>query len=179
MDLPHFRFHPDPVTSGSIEASGRKCRCCDQARGWIYTGPAYSESDLDDAFCPWCIGDGSAHEKFEVTFVDSEAFDAGALPAVIDEIITRTPGFATFQGERWPSCCGEPGVFAGPAGIREIRQSFPRVESDLTGYVVHEMGVAGGAAKQLLESLRRDESPTAFVFRCGKCERHFGYIDLV
>jgi uncharacterized protein CbrC (UPF0167 family) len=62
--LPTFKYHPDPIRSGSIIASENICRCCTRARGYIYAGPTYSEKDdLDAAICPWRIGDGSAHEK--------------------------------------------------------------------------------------------------------------------
>jgi len=39
MDLPTFRYHPDPLASGSIAASDAACACCNQHRGFIYTGP--------------------------------------------------------------------------------------------------------------------------------------------
>jgi uncharacterized protein len=41
MDLPVFRYHPDPIASGSIVASGAQCACCGARRGFIYTGPVY------------------------------------------------------------------------------------------------------------------------------------------
>jgi uncharacterized protein CbrC (UPF0167 family) len=91
LPLPTFRYHRDPLTSGSVAASVKKCKCCKQARGFIYTGPVYAESDLDEALCPWCIADGSAAEKFVATFVDSEAFPKDAPEAAVKEIIERTP----------------------------------------------------------------------------------------
>ena len=36
-------------------------------------------------------------------------------------------------------------------------------------HIVHELGISGGAARQFLESLRRDQSPTVFVFKCHHC----------
>ncbi len=177
MDLPSFRFHPDPVRSGSIEASTTKCRCCRRKRDWIYTGRVYAEEDLEDSLCPWCIAEGKAHEKFDALFVDPEAFDENVPAGAADEISQRTPGFASWQSERWPSCCGEAGTFVGPAGIAEIRTHFPTMEGDLMGYIVHDLHISGGAARQMLDSLHRDQSPTAYVFRCLKCERHFGHVD--
>src|SRR5262249_31272305 len=86
--LPTFRYHPDPVASGSVSASDETCPCCDQARGFLYTGPIYSEEDVE-AVCPWCIADGSANEEFDATFVDSEAFADGIPDAAIEEICER------------------------------------------------------------------------------------------
>jgi uncharacterized protein CbrC (UPF0167 family) len=132
--LPVFRYHPDPIHSGSVIPSKTRCRCCGKAPGFIYVGPVYSCDQLDDALCPWCIAEGSAHEKFDATFVDSEAFEEGAPEAAILEISERTPGFNAWQSERWPSCCGEPGAFVAPAGIKEIREQYPRLEGPLMMY---------------------------------------------
>src|SRR5437870_13445086 len=104
MELPKFRYHPDPVASGSVIESDKSCARCKKKPGYIYTGPVYSEEDLDDALCPWCIADGSAHKKFDATFVDSEAFADDAPDAAIDEIVECTPGFNTWQSESWPCC---------------------------------------------------------------------------
>ena len=177
VSLPAFRYHPDPIRSGSVAESKAKCRCCQKTRGFIYAGPVYSEEELDEALCPWCIADGSAHEKFEATFVDSEAFAETTPEAVVTEIIERTPGFNAWQSERWPECCGEAAAFVAPAGIKEIREQYPRLEGDLMMFIVHEMSISGGAARKTLESLRRDHSPTAFIFKCLHCDGYPVYVD--
>lgn len=175
--LPNFRHHPDPVASGSIVAADAECACCKHARGFIYVGPAYNEGSLEAAICPWCIADGSAHKQLDVTFVDSEAFDEDATDDVMRMICERTPGFNAWQGEQWPSCCGEPAAFVTPAGADDIRTTYLRLEGSLMMYVVHQMGISGGAAKQLLGSLKRDHSPTAFIFKCLHCDNMPAYID--
>ena len=43
--FPEFKYHPDPLTTGAIEASGATCIVCGRARGYIYTGPIYSERE--------------------------------------------------------------------------------------------------------------------------------------
>lgn len=105
--LPPFRFHPDPVASGSVVASDLCCVCCRKARGYVYTGPVYAERDLDSQLCPWCIGDGKAHAKFDATFVDSEAMEDGVPDSSAEEICERTPGYDAWQSEVWPACCGD------------------------------------------------------------------------
>lgn len=175
--LPVFRYHPNPIDSGSVEASPEKCVCCKQARGYIYTGPVYAEDDLDGRLCPWCIADGSAYAKYDATFVDSEAFADDAPETAITTIVERTPGFNAWQGEQWPSCCDEPAAFLAPVGYDEIRTRYPRLEGPLMMYIVHELEISGGAAKRMLESLKRDHSPTAFVFKCLHCDNMPVYID--
>src|SRR5258708_2690237 len=98
MSLPIFKYHPDPMASGSIEPSDTTCACCEQPRGYIYTGSVYSTEQLDEQLCPWCIADGSAHTKFDAEFTDSEGiggYDSDVpLPTpVVEEVAFRTPGF--------------------------------------------------------------------------------------
>ena len=175
--LPVFRHHPNPVASGSVVASATKCACCLQVRGFIYAGPTYSEQALGDALCPWCIADGAAYQQFDVTFVDADAFDDDATEAVMRTICERTPGFNSWQGEQWPSCCGEPAAFVTPAGADDIRTTYPRLDGPLMLYVVHQLGISGGAANRVLESLKRDYSPTAFIFQCLHCDNMPVYVD--
>lgn len=174
--LPAFRHHPDPIASGSISASDATCACCNLSRGYLYEGPVYGEGD-EVPLCPWCIADGSAHTRLDVTFVDSEAFDDDAPEEVTNLICERTPGFNAWQAERWPSCCGEPAAFVTPAGAEEIRTKYLRLEGPLMTYIVHEMSISGGAARRLLDSLRKDQSPTAFIFKCLHCDNMPVYVD--
>jgi uncharacterized protein CbrC (UPF0167 family) len=177
MTMPTFRYHADPVASGSVVVSEAGCLCCGQARGFVYDGPIYAEGHEPTPVCPWCIADGSAHERFGACFVDADAFDGAVPEGTVTEITERTPGFATWQGETWPSCCGDAAVFVMPAGIAEIRARAPELEGQLMSHIVYEMGVSGGAATRLLDSLDRDRSPTLYVFKCPQCETHLFHID--
>ncbi len=177
MTLPGFHYHPDPIASGSIVESDAQCRCCRKKRGFIYTAPVYSEDELDDAICPWCIADGAAHEKFDATFVDSEAFQDGIPDAVVEEICERTPGFNSWQSEQWPLCCGDAAAFLMPAGIQEIRKDHFELEGQLMGHVVQELKLSGSAATRFIDSLNRDSGPTVFLFQCLHCQRLRFYID--
>ena len=177
LSLPTFRYHPDPIRSGSIVESEKKCRCCRQARGYVYTASVYSLKDLDNTLCPWCIADGSAHSKFHATFVDAEAFADGIPESVIDEISQRTPGYASWQTERWPACCDDATAFLAPVGILEIRERYRELEGEILSQIIYEMQISGGAATRLLTSLDRDKGPTAYLFRCLHCERYRVHID--
>ncbi|MBA3306457.1 MAG: CbrC family protein [Thermoleophilaceae bacterium] len=60
-ELPIFKYYPDPVAGGSVEASDAACAGCKRRRGFISPSLLYAEKVPDDArFCPWCIADGSA-----------------------------------------------------------------------------------------------------------------------
>ena len=111
--LPRFKYHPDPVSTGAITPSDAECECCGEARGYIYTGAPHAEEDLE-AICPWCIADGSAAEEFDAEFVDAHSLEqAGLSDDIIEEVTKRTPGFESWQGERWLAHCEDACQFLG------------------------------------------------------------------
>ena len=179
MNLPAFRYHPDPVASGSIVASDAQCACCGKRRGFIYTGPAYCEEELEDALCPWCIADGTAHEKFDAEFANSAEFPDDVPPDVVEEITHRTPGFNSWQEDKWLGCCGDAAAFLEPAGYAEIRARYPQLEGALMMYIVHELEISGAAATRFLQGLHRDQGATAYIFSCRHCDAKPAYIDFL
>jgi len=179
MNLPTFRYHPDPIATGSIEASDKTCVCCGRQRGFIYVGPAYCEQNLVECLCPWCIADGSAHIMFKVEFTDM-ALVGGCLrriqlpTSVVEEIGFRTPGFAGWQAERWMACCGDAAAFVGRAGHLELRAQWSAAVSSIQD----DCGLWDGPDwEAYFRALDRDGSPTAYVFRCLHCGRYLGYSD--
>jgi uncharacterized protein CbrC (UPF0167 family) len=176
MKLPVFKYHPDPLATGSIMQSDKKCRCCGRTTGFIYAGPVYAEDELDQAICPWCIADGSAAEKFEATFTDESGIGDGEVTVtaeVEEEVARRTPGFSGWQQERWLGYCDDAAAFLGPAGRQELEQ----LGSKAVEAVRQECGLEGGEWKDYLKSLDRDKGPTAYVFRCQHCGKLKAYSD--
>ncbi|WP_405877871.1 CbrC family protein [Streptomyces sp. NBC_00005] len=50
--------------------------CVDRRQsGWIYTATFYTAQEVSGRFCPWCIADGSAAERFAGEFMDSYGLD--------------------------------------------------------------------------------------------------------
>ena len=117
-ELPRFRYHPNPIGTGSIVRQDVKCKCCGENRPYVYVGPVYAKEELDSCICPWCIADGSAHDKFNCEFVDSAgiggygAWDRVSID-VVKEVAFRTPGFSSYQQERWWTHCGDAAEFLG------------------------------------------------------------------
>lgn len=177
--LPEFRYHPDPIATGSIVESDATCRVCVEVRGYIYAGPTYGEDDLTDEVCPWCIANGDAHEEYEVEFVDSAAIGGGDedWPEVDDEIIEevafRTPGFNGWQQERWFTHCDDAGAFLGPMSKAELQALGPKAVSAIQ----QSTGLEGQDWQRLFNALKREKAPTAFVFRCLHCGAYGGYTD--
>ena len=179
MDLPTFRYHPDPVATGSVERSDAECACCSRRRGYVYVGPEFSEEDLSGRVCPWCIADGSAHAKFDAEFLDPEGI--GGYPrslvipqAVIEEVAFRTPCFLGWQQERWLACCGDAAAFVGRAGRVELEQQWldaaPSIRQDRTT-------IDDANWQAYFRALDKDGSPSAYVFQCLHCGKRLGYSD--
>ena len=183
--LPTFRYHPDPLATGSVKASDRACRVCGRSRGYVYAGPVrHAVEDLDNAICPWCIADGSAHAGFGAEFTDPEGvggFDYGnrwdPVPReVAEEVAYRTPGFFTWQSDRWWTHCGDAAEFLGYAGHEELTNEW-RGAVDVIRREVGWDSASDDEWADLLREFDRDGSPSAYVFRCKHCGQLGGFWD--
>lgn len=177
--LPVFRYHPDPIASGSVISSDIECVCCGKKRGYIYVGPVYSEEEYEDCICPWCIADGSAYATLDASFHDEEGVGGNGewdavSDAVIDEIAHRTPGFCAWQQERWWTHCEDAALFMGRAGYAELSAAGP----EAIAAIRESTGIEDGDEWQdFFKALDKDGSPTAYLFRCSKCGKWGGYQD--
>ena len=176
--LPTFRYHPDPLATGSIAESTAVCRSCHRATGYVYTGPVYAEEELAESLCPWCIADGSAASRFDAEFTDPQGIgDNGrwdAVPtAVVEEVVARTPGFSGWQQERWWTHCGDAAQYLGRAGRAELLARWPTAVDVLRD----EAGLKESEWDDYLANLDAEGSPTAYVFKCRHCARLGGYSD--
>lgn len=175
--LPAFRYHPDPTATGSVAPSDGTCRCCELARGYMYTGPVYAREELDGVVCPWCIADGRAHQRFDAEFTDAESVGGGIWPeaaaSVVAEVAYRTPGFSGWQQERWAVCCGDAAAFLGAAGRAELVARYPDAIDDIR----REAQMSDSDWAAWFADLDAERGPTAYVFRCLHCGRHTGYSD--
>jgi uncharacterized protein CbrC (UPF0167 family) len=178
-ELPSFKYHPDPISTGSIEASDTECVCCGLVRGYIYTGPVYAVGEHDGRICPWCIADGSAHEKLGASFQDEALVggDGGSdeVPKnVMAEVVHRTPGFSGWQQEQWWTHCGDAAQFLGCAGHDELVAAGPQAVAAIRASTGLEEGKKW---RQFFEALDKDGSPRAYLFKCSKCGLFGGYQD--
>jgi uncharacterized protein CbrC (UPF0167 family) len=178
LALPGFRYHPDPLATGSVAASDRTCACCGGARGFIYTGPVYAVDELDQRLCPWCIHDGSAHRVLGAEFTDARWVGGYssriALPAgIVAEVAYRTPGFTGWQQEHWLACCGDAAAFLGLAGHRELEGRWP----DAIESVRREAEMDDETWNVYFTTLDVHGEATAYVFRCLHCAKLLAYSD--
>ena len=179
MSLPAFRYHPDPLSTGSIVESESACICCGESRGYIYAGPVFAVEDYDQCICPYCIANGTAHDTLEATFTDEEGIGGGgewdAVPEeVIEEIAFRTPGFSGWQQEQWWTHCGDAAQFIGRAGQKELQA----LGAQAIAAIQDSTGLDDGPEwEAFFAALDKDGSPTAYLFRCRQCGQLGGYQD--
>lgn len=114
--LPPFRYHPDPLATGSVKTSDAACVCCGRARGYVYAASVYSPDDLREKLCPWCIASGAAASRFDCFFTDDRPLRQARLPApVVLEVSRKTPGYNSWQQGVWQVCCDDACAFHGEA----------------------------------------------------------------
>jgi uncharacterized protein CbrC (UPF0167 family) len=162
--LPVFRYHPDPVGTGNIQASQNQCRCCQRNRGYVYTGPVYAQDELREALCPWCIASGEAAEKFDAVFSDDQTLIKAGLPIdTVAEVTRRTPGFTGWQQEAWLVHCGDACAFHGDAPANELLTAEARSQLAAKADVPPERWA------QFVEAYVPGGDPAVYLFRCIVC----------
>ncbi|MBF5007547.1 CbrC family protein [Diaphorobacter sp. NR2-3-3-1] len=165
-ELPVFRYHPDPVASGSIEQNNTLvCPCCEMRTGWVYVSEPYGPGRQPPHLCPWCIADGSAARKYGSSFAGD--IEGVVPPAVAQEVDRCTPGFIAWQTERWLTHCGDAAAFIGPVGWDTLQQ-FPDAQASVLN---------DGCSESTLPLITREGDLTAYLFKCLHCGTHLAYAD--
>jgi uncharacterized protein CbrC (UPF0167 family) len=157
------------TTSGSVREAAEACACCESETGWIYTATFYTAREVNGRFCPWCIADGSAAERFEGEFADSVGLgDVGE--DVLHEVTRRTPGFHAWQDPHWLVHCQTAAAFVGEVGYAELA-----AHPDALAQLRADMRLDERQLEQFLTHL--GESATSMLFRCTVCSTHLAYVD--
>lgn len=121
-NLPKFRYHPNPIKTGAVRESDKKCICCGKVRGYIYVGPVYATDDLDESLCPWCIYDGTAAKVMDASFADDYPLNRVGISAdIVEEVHRRTPSYVSWQQEHWLSHCNDACEFHGDASEDDVK----------------------------------------------------------
>ena len=178
MHFPEFKYHPDPIHTGNIITSNDKCICCGNKTGYIYIGPIFSKAEIHRQICPYCISNGLAHQKFDAEFTDYSGIgDYGRWDevenSIKEEIAFRTPGFIGWQQTSWWTHCHEGGIFLGNAGKEEIQNYGNQLIIDLKS----NSGIPENNWDSYFNVLSKNDSPTAYIFKCNKCGKLGGYTD--
>ncbi len=173
VELPIFKYYPDPGAGGSVEASDAACAACNRGRGFISPSLLYAEKVPDDArFCPWCIADGSATALFGGTFNE---LAAGASDDARDEVEARTPNFMTWQDWFWPVHCRDACVYLGSPPRGELRK-YP----DACEGIAQELRSIGWPEQdisEMIDGLDPSGDAVGYLFRCSHCGTHVAVWD--
>lgn len=173
MDLPTFKYHPNPIATGAVKESDAACECCGQARGFIYTSRLYSAQKVE-AICPWCIADGSAAKKFEGMFCDdSPLAEAGLAEEVIGEVSQRTPCFNSWQQQVWLTCCEDACEFHGNVSTAEVAA----MDIDAAAEAFHGRWPNESQFEQFKKNYRPGGNPAIYKWVCRHCAKVQLYAD--
>jgi len=166
MSLPSFKYHPDPIQTGAVVASDNVCKCCNKQRGYVYKRNPYGrQRDLAESICPWCIHSGLAHEKLGVLFSDDYGLTRTHIDqSIIDEVVCRTPGYETWQGEEWASHCNDACEFLGDASKENLKNILTDGAEFIDGKTLGE-----GELAELLKYYEPKGSPAFYKFHCLHC----------
>lgn len=167
--LPYFRYHPDPLATGSFRELGEavRCPCCGEGTSVVYRGPFYSVEEVHD-LCPGCIASGAAAEKFDGEFQDRESVDEVSDPAKLDELARRTPGYRGWQQEYWRAHCDDFCAYLGAVGYEDLKALgvLEEVMEDLEDW-----------QREGVRDLEKGGDVQGYLFRCLCCGKHLLQID--
>ena len=121
-ELPTFRYHPDPLATGSFkEGEPKTCPSCGEDHTVYYALRPYCVEEIRH-LCPTCISTGRAAQKFEAEFIQDADWQ-GVMNKEKDQILfCQTPGYSSWQGEYWLSCCQDYCAYMGTVGTRELEE---------------------------------------------------------
>lgn len=114
-----FKYHPNFYESEMLEKGEGSCNCCG-AKVEEYYSTMYCVEDVD-CICIPCIASGKAAEKFDGTFSDYPE-EYASDENKTDELLKRTPGYISWQGEHWQTCCDNYCAFLGDADSEVLEQ---------------------------------------------------------
>ena len=172
VELPTFKYNPNPILLNVIKKKKTKCPVCNIGREYVYDGPFYSIEDVE-GICPWCISDGSAAKKYEGEFQDVSNCDEVNKDEYINELVHRTPGYYGWQQEYWLSHCGDFCAIVQYVGWKEIEH----LEEELLGDITNICAEYGITKENLKNWLTNEGDLQGYLFKCVHCNKHRLYVD--
>jgi uncharacterized protein CbrC (UPF0167 family) len=174
MDLPKFEYFPDPVGNGCIVEREAFCACCEKTRPFMYQGPIYCTEDVSEV-CPWCIADGAAAAKWTASFHDLFGIPSGVPNEVIQTIDARTPGYETWQGNKWLFSENDALVFMGEVvGAELVKEGDPnKVQACLEALKAWSL-----PGDFNLKSVVAGGQPAIYLFRDRRTLDYYAYADM-
>jgi len=173
MELPIFKYHPDPISTGAIEKTEDECQCCGKCRGYKAASTIYA-ADSVETICPWCIADGSASAKFNGVFSDSDPLlTDGIDQEIVKEVCERTPSFISWQQERWLSHCNDACEFHGDA----TKADLETLSGDALKEFLSTEYIEEDTWPNMLANYEEGGDLAIYKFKCRVCRENRFYAD--
>ena len=170
QSLPHFIYHPDPLSTGAfVEGEAKLCPSCGKESNVYYDLIPYCIDNIEN-LCPFCIANGLAAEKFDAEFVQDAEWSGQTNPEKDKLLFCQTPGYSSWQGENWLSCCQDYCAYLGRVGTKELKE-MGIAEQVLADYEER------GEYQDIEEYLVKDGSLCGYLFRCLHCQKYQIWVD--
>jgi len=165
--LPKFKYHPNPLETGTFKQDETEiCDCCEKETEIYYDGGMFAEDEVV-YLCPSCIHTGKASDFFNGGFTDWLDNTDSCSEEVIDEIRKRTPTYSSWQEQKWLTHCNDGCAFVGYVGWDEIKdklEDFSNLESDLDGFAPN--------LEFLKKYMRNGGDLQGYLFQCLHCQKY-------
>lgn len=164
---PTFKYHPNAYQDGTFIHEKGICQCCGKETD-CYINMMYCSDDID-CICPECVDSGEAARKFDGSFVDDADRIIGN-PIKTMELFKKTPGYDSWQGEYWRTCCGDYCEYLGDCGYEDLERL------GITEEVVTEMNQMHGF-KTNPKDIQAKGHISGYLFRCLHCGKYHIWTD--
>lgn len=167
-NLPVFKYCPDPIKSEIFKTDQIvECECCGEEVDVYYDGPIYTEEDFE-YFCPNCIHSGKAKEELDAEFQQDLINDENVVNEEYKkEVMFRTPGYHSWQGNQWPAHCDDYCAFIAYVGWQEIENMGIGDKIDTLDVDINH----------LQKYMQNNGSLQGYLFKCLKCGQFVVYSD--
>ena len=166
-NLPQFQYQPNLYQNGTVLFEKGVCQCCGKKVD-AFIDSMYCEEEVD-CICLPCVASGAAAEKFDGTFIaDAEELND---PQKTELLFKKTPGYFSYQGEYWLTCCEDYCTYLGTVGTDELE------EMGIADAVFAEYAEREGAFEDVRAYLEKDGSVQGYLFRCLHCGKYHLWVD--
>ncbi|MEK4427155.1 CbrC family protein [Solibacillus sp. FSL K6-1523] len=169
LTLPKFKYLENPIKSGIFKIDKKVvCDCCEQEVEVYIESGLYAIASVE-YLCPNCISSGKAAKKYDGTF-QSDLFNDEQVvdESFVDEILHRTPGYVSWQGNDWFAHCTDYCKFIGYVGWAELVERG--IDSEIENFT--EMTL-----EDLKLYLTNDGDLQGYLFQCLECGKYCLYAD--
>lgn len=167
--IPTFKYLPNPIEAKIFETDDIvECDCCQQEVDVYYTGGIYAIEDVD-YLCPSCIHSGEAARKYDGSYQQDLIHDEKITnPTLAEEVLYRTPGYVSWQGNNWVAHCSDYCAFIGYVGWSDMVELG--IDDKFDNYT-------GFSLEELSASLMNNGHHQGYLFQCLECDSYVLYSD--